>query len=209
MTVAANELSKDYRPDVDGRLTPTGKYEQTVSTREALDSIQMFDFLDIDFADLYKAEAIYLEFNATSESGRIEKIEKFYKIAEVSRNPEARHVEIKFESGEFMTMSDAGANLYEAGATEEGDTIAVFKGPEFKEEASNEENKLTNETIPEDQRRLQAPTRFGTQGGRANNIFFNTGRLYDRGIVDIGAGRFQALAVRGRCLGSRFQCRSF
>ncbi|CEM34006.1 unnamed protein product [Vitrella brassicaformis CCMP3155] len=146
--------------NADGRLTST---DQMMSTGKALDAIQIFDFLDIDFADLYKVEAVYLEFMTTSG----ERIEHFYKIAHVSRNRDARFVEINFESGEFMTMSEYGANLYAAGATEEGDTIAVFKGPAFQEGASNEENMLVNETVPAGLRQLQVHLR-GLQASRPN-----------------------------------------
>eukprot|EP00921_Rhytidocystis_pertsovi_P005642 GHVQ01009690.1.p1 GENE.GHVQ01009690.1~~GHVQ01009690.1.p1 ORF type:complete len:235 (-),score=43.35 GHVQ01009690.1:92-796(-) len=50
------------------------------------------------------------------------------------------------------------------------------------------------------------PSRFGSGGGRGRQVYFNPGRLYDRGVADIKVSRFTAVKVEGQCHGTRFQC---
>eukprot|EP00386_Alphamonas_edax_P006618 GDKI01021371.1.p1 GENE.GDKI01021371.1~~GDKI01021371.1.p1 ORF type:complete len:377 (-),score=117.11 GDKI01021371.1:373-1503(-) len=54
-------------------------------------------------------------------------------------------------------------------------------------------------------RRVQTRSSFGT-GCSSGNVYFNTGKIYDGGIVDFDRQRFQALGVTGRCRGTRFAC---
>ncbi|CEM34605.1 unnamed protein product [Vitrella brassicaformis CCMP3155] len=228
--LGANEISKDFRPDKDGRLIEVATIDGRavdVSAKETLDSLGMFEMLEVDLADLYKVEALYLEFKSSGEH-----IEKFYKINEVTRNTDKHIVEIAFANGDTMTMIPEGANLYDKGDVSRTTPLAVFKGPAYNEGKTEEANKLIRHTSldidankltgddggvgsgssgsgSDGNRQLQPGTRFGVQGGRAKNVFFNVGRLIDNGFIDISAERFQVLAVRGRCLGTRFECRSF
>eukprot|EP00922_Rhytidocystis_sp_ex-Travisia-forbesii_P025622 GHVS01037606.1.p1 GENE.GHVS01037606.1~~GHVS01037606.1.p1 ORF type:complete len:129 (-),score=23.33 GHVS01037606.1:55-441(-) len=50
------------------------------------------------------------------------------------------------------------------------------------------------------------PSRFGTSGGRSRDVFFNTGRLFDRGVTEVNSGQFAAAAIKGGCMGTRLQC---
>ncbi|CEM01841.1 unnamed protein product [Vitrella brassicaformis CCMP3155] len=235
LVIASNELTKDLSVGPQGRLMRAfgggwfgGKADpEPVSTKEAYDELEMFDFLEMPLADLYKAESLFLTFTLAGEH-----IEKFYKVAEITRNVDRKLVEMHFFSGEKLVMMPQGANLYEAGPLFYKRPLAIFKGPAFDEALSDEDNFLVRDVdndkantdeksdVAEDQlvpaadstddRALQRRSRFGTGAG-SGNIYFNSGRMYDRGgIVDVGRRqRFNAVAVRGRCRGTRFQCRGY
>ncbi|CEM21841.1 unnamed protein product [Vitrella brassicaformis CCMP3155] len=216
----ANEVSEDFRIDKNtADLGTKRRPRNTVLTKQTFDGVDMFDFLTEDLEDLYKVESLYLNYTA----GEGQTVEKYFRISEITRNKATDLVEVKFLTGSKLQIMSEGANLILAG---DNDTqpVTLFEGPNYTFDTKRLVWDEDGDGVPDDEsrivqanatngdvngtdgsRRRLAPTRFGNPG--RGNIFFNSGRLYGRGINDLGASRFNALAVRGRCLGTRFACR--
>jgi len=218
----SSELMEDVTVDRFGRMVKKSDGKTVISTRAAMESIDIFDLLTIDLADLYKLESLAFSYKI----GVGMSVDTFLRISEVTRNAAIPLVEIKFLTGQRMEIMPVGAQFFIADTNATGGLpVAFVKGPEYADDSpllvrctppscemeapspSRDGNNATAAAVVIEamgvtnggdrrRRKLVVPSIFG-RPERNSNIYFNGGDIWSWGFNDLGAGRFEALFAGG------------